>query len=64
MTKRTLEQILAELRSGKRPLLVNKSDESDENRYDCPACKDQGAFSKNKTDRTYGRYAAVSVNEK
>ncbi|WP_277714590.1 ATP-binding protein [Bacillus atrophaeus] len=46
MTKRTLEQILAELRSGKRPLLVNKSDESDVNRYDCPACKDQGGFLK------------------
>lgn len=44
MTKRTIEQILEELRRGRRPLLADKPAESDASRYDCPRCKDQGGY--------------------
>ncbi|MBT2573716.1 ATP-binding protein [Bacillus sp. ISL-51] len=44
MTKRTIEQILADLKNGKRPLLADRPGESDESRYDCQLCKDQGGF--------------------
>ena len=44
MTKRTIEQILDELRRGRRPLLADKPAESDASRYDCLRCKDQGGY--------------------
>ncbi|MCC2526916.1 ATP-binding protein [Bacillus halotolerans] len=44
MTKHTIEQILDELRKGRRPLLADKPAESDTSRYDCQRCKDQGGY--------------------
>lgn len=44
MTKRTIEQILDELRRGRRPLLADKPAESDASRYDCLRRKDQGGY--------------------
>lgn len=64
MTKRTIEQILDELRRGRRPLLADKPAESDASRYDCLRCKDQGGYPSGRMAWKSGRCAAAWQNEK
>ena len=64
MTKRTIEQILADLKNGKRPLLADRPEESDKSRFDCPLCKDQGGYLKTSWEWKYGLSAAAPPNGK
>lgn len=63
MTKRTIEQILDELRRGRRPLLADKPAESDASRYDCLRRKDQEVISSGRMAWKSGRCAVHGRTE-
>ena len=52
-----------DLKNGKRPLLADRPEESDESRFDCPLCKDQGGYLKTSWEWMCGLSAAAPPNE-